>query len=147
MLLSQIQAAAAAAAEGFFESSTLYFCGPAGAAAGKRVARVIGVSHYDAVQALPNPARDAAAVASLKRLGFEVTPLANPTKDAASGRELRTRTGHAGEVMPVAFSPDSRAEAVGCVGVDAAAGGAPLVAGCGARANELPFPEPSHRHI
>ncbi len=86
-------------ARAFIGIALLYFCAPAGASSEKRVALVIGVSHYDAVQALPNPARDAAAVAaSLKRLGFEVTPLADPTKasfeaalktfgDAARGAE------------------------------------------------------------
>lgn len=46
----------------------------AGAAHAMRIALVIGNSSYESVPALPNPVRDADAIAeSLKRLGFEVS--------------------------------------------------------------------------
>lgn len=55
-------------------------------AAEKRVALVIGNSAYRNVSQLPNPAKDAAAIAqSLTRLGFDVTPL-----NDATGAEMRT---------------------------------------------------------
>jgi formylglycine-generating enzyme required for sulfatase activity len=52
----------------------LFFCGPAGAASDTRVALVIGNSAYENAPQLPNPVRDAKAIAeALERLGFGVT--------------------------------------------------------------------------
>lgn len=52
-----------------------------GAWAAQRVALIIGVSKYDKVPALVNPARDAKLVqATLQKLGFQVTTLTDPNR-------------------------------------------------------------------
>ena len=60
-------------------------CMSPASAAGKRVALVIGNSAYKAVSPLPNPANDAAAIAtSLAKIGFSVTHLSD-----LGGNEMR----------------------------------------------------------
>jgi TPR repeat protein len=52
-----------------------------GAWAAQRVALIVGVSKYDKVPALTNPAKDAKLVqATLQKLGFQVTVLTDPTR-------------------------------------------------------------------
>jgi len=52
-----------------------------GAWAAQRVALIIGVSKYEKVPALTNPAKDARLVqATLQKLGFQVTVLTDPTR-------------------------------------------------------------------
>lgn len=61
----------------------LLLCLACPALAETRVALVIGNSAYTSVTPLPNPENDARAVAeSLRRLGFEVTPVSNAGKRA-----------------------------------------------------------------
>ena len=52
-----------------------------GAWAAQRIALIVGVSKYDKVPALTNPAKDAKLVqATLQKLGFQVTVLTDPTR-------------------------------------------------------------------
>jgi uncharacterized protein len=54
---------------------------PASAAAAKRIALVIGVSHYQSVNSLPNTLPDAQMIAdTLKKLGFSVRMVVDPTR-------------------------------------------------------------------
>lgn len=54
---------------------------PAWAAPSKRIALVIGVSHYEMVNALPNTLPDAQMIAdALKKLGFSVRMVTDPTR-------------------------------------------------------------------
>jgi hypothetical protein len=56
---------------------------------GRRVALVIGNSHYDAVATLPNPVRDAAAIAAaLRRVGFQDVTLLQDLSKGAMERAL-----------------------------------------------------------
>jgi uncharacterized protein len=51
--------------------------------AAARVALIVGVSHYDKVPSLNNPAKDARLVQqTLQKLGFQVTMLSDPTRAA-----------------------------------------------------------------
>jgi uncharacterized caspase-like protein len=72
----------------------LFFAGSAGAAfAERRVALVIGNSAYKSVTQLPNPARDAAAVAAmLKKAGFDVVEQKLNLTNATMRRALRQFT-------------------------------------------------------
>ncbi|WP_051332562.1 caspase family protein [Cucumibacter marinus] len=68
---------------------TLVLVGRAAAATGDRVALVIGNSAYSHVSALPNPANDAADMASaLERVGFEVDVALDQGYDALRRRLL-----------------------------------------------------------
>ena len=61
----------------------LFLCSSADAFAERRVALVIGNSNYVNVTRLPNPEKDASAIAAaLSRLGFEVTHRDNLGVDA-----------------------------------------------------------------
>ena len=52
-----------------------------GAWAAQRVALIVGISKYEKVPALTNPAKDARLVqATLQKLGFQVTVLTDPTR-------------------------------------------------------------------
>ena len=54
---------------------------PAAAATAKRIALVIGVSHYESVNALPNTLPDAQMIGdALKKLGFSVRMVIDPTR-------------------------------------------------------------------